>query len=439
MFSRIRGGSGGRRILCIQISILAIALGSFSPLEAADARPFPRLAALQVGGWGTGYDHADIDTIAKADVAMIGLFRNHNVDGHTANGIVTDIKRQNPDIILLQYTIVSTMANSQEDLVSILEAQKGPAGQGDWFARDTSGNKTSEWPNQSNMNITRFVTPDANGDRVPQWLSKVMNKQLWELAPFDGVFIDVMRPRPQVVADWDGDGVNDSKDEAAPWYSRGQRDFFDAHQAAWPEHVMTANITRWAYDPIPDYYRGILHGGLMEGIIGKTSSPHVWGGWGTMMDKYREYMEFFIGPRYGVFHSIGAADDYQFTRYTLASCLMDDGYYAHTTSELYNETVWFDEYDIDLGVAIDQPQTSAWQKGVYRRQFSKGIALVNPEGNGDQTVDVGPGYKRFVGAQDPAHNNGKVVQTLTLKEGDGILLLAEDSAQVKRPKPPSLN
>jgi hypothetical protein len=157
------------------------------------------------------------------------------------------------------------------------------------------------------------------------------------------------------------------------------------------------------------------------------------------MESYRAYMGFIVGPRYGLFHVIGAADDYRFMRYSLASCLMDDGYYGHSTSDGYTEIAWFDEYDVDLGVAIDQPQTSAWQKGVYRRRFSKGIALVNPEGNGNQTVDVGPGYRRFVGGQDPIHNNGNDAQTLTLKEGDGILLLAEDSVQVSRPKPPTLN
>jgi len=370
------------------------------------------------------------------DVASIGLFRNHNVDGHTANDIVTDIKRQHPNIILLQYTVVSTMADAAEDLVSILEAQKGPAGQGDWFARDASGNKTSEWPNQSNMNITRFVTPDANGDRVPQWLSKVLNKQLFELAPFDGIFIDVFRPIPQVVVDWDGDGNNDSQAEGAEWYSQGQREFFDAHRSAWPRHIITANITRWVYDEIPDRYRGLVQGGVMEGIMGESFSPDRWGGWGFMMDKYREYMTLMIKPRLGLFMAHGAVDDYQFMRYSLASCLMDDGYYAHKAG---SKVAWFDEYDVDLGAAIDPPPRAPWQNGVYRRKFAKGLAIVNPLGNGDQTIQVEPGYNRLLGTQDPNHNNGQAVSSFVLRQGDGIILISEATNQVVRPKPPIIN
>ena len=204
MFSQQKRGNCRARAYWIRIVSPVVFFSLASSWAVADGPSYPRLASVQHVGWGVGqYDKLRIDRIAKMHVASIGLFRNHDADGHTAYDIVTDIKRQNPNIILLQYTLVSSMPDAQTDLVSILEAQKGPNGQGDWFARDASGNKASEWPGQSVMNITRFVTPDANGDRVPQWYSKVLNKQLFELAPFDGIFIDVFRPKPQVVVDWD--------------------------------------------------------------------------------------------------------------------------------------------------------------------------------------------------------------------------------------------
>jgi hypothetical protein len=146
----------GRLVSLFVLSTLA------TSWAVADGPSFPRLGGTQMGGWGVGnYDQTRVDRIAKLDAAVIGLFRNHNVDGYTAYDIVTEIKRKNPNIILMNYTLISSMPDAQKDLVRVLEAEKGAGGRGDWFARDAAGNKTSEWPGQSVMNITRFVTPNA--------------------------------------------------------------------------------------------------------------------------------------------------------------------------------------------------------------------------------------------------------------------------------------
>jgi hypothetical protein len=60
---------------------------------------------------------------------------------------------------------------------------------------------------------------------------------------------------------------------------------------------------------------------------------------------------------------------------------------------------------------------------VYRRRLQNGMVLVNPRGNGNRTVTIGSGYKRFKGKQDPVHNNGQVATTVVLRDRDGILLL----------------
>jgi hypothetical protein len=73
-----------------------------------------------------------------------------------------------------------------------------------------------------------------------------------------------------------------------------------------------------------------------------------------------------------------------------------------------------------LGNAISSPQTAAWQHGVYRRDFDNGIALVNPKGNGAQTVQHETSYKRLLGSQAPGVNNGQTVTSVTLQDRDGI-------------------
>ena len=92
-----------------------------------------------------------------------------------------------------------------------------------------------------------------------------------------------------------------------------------------------------------------------------------------------------------------------------------------------------------MGRAIDPPQSGAWQNGVYRRRFENGMALVNPKGNGTKTVQIEPGYKRFSGSQDSATNNGQVVESVTLRERDGLILVRTDIEDQMRPKPPVLS
>jgi hypothetical protein len=87
-----------------------------------------------------------------------------------------------------------------------------------------------------------------------------------------------------------------------------------------------------------------------------------------------------------------------------------------------------------LGSGQAKP-TAAWQKGVWRRDFDNGIALVNPKGNGAQTVTLEAPYIKIKGAQDPVTNNGQTVTTVTLKDRDGIILLRQNP--VIRPATPA--
>jgi hypothetical protein len=102
---------------------------------------------------------------------------------------------------------------------------------------------------------------------------------------------------------------------------------------------------------------------------------------------------------------------------------------------------WFDEFDLAgaastswLGLAVAPPPDGPWQKGVYRRDFENGVALVNPKRNGPQTVTIEEGFRRFLGTQDPAVNNGQPAGQIALKAGDGIVLVRESA--IERPAPP---
>jgi hypothetical protein len=119
---------------------------------------------------------------------------------------------------------------------------------------------------------------------------------------------------------------------------------------------------------------------------------------------------------------------------------MDDGYYYYTSSDLhYKSAYWYDEFDVDLGRAIDPPQQTPWQNGVYRRRFENGMVLVNPKANGTKTVQIEPGYRRIDGRQDATTNNGEAVSAVTLRERDGLILVNETASRIPpRPRPPRL-
>ncbi len=60
--------------------------------------------------------------------------------------------------------------------------------------------------------------------------------------------------------------------------------------------------------------------------------------------------------------------------------------------------------------------------------------LVNPKGNGTQTLTLETSYVKFKGTQDPTTNNGQTLTTITLKDRDGIILLRKNP--LKRPAAP---
>jgi hypothetical protein len=139
-------------------------------------------------------------------------------------------------------------------------------------------------------------------------------------------------------------------------------------------------------------------------------------------------------PKLGIFNQWGSATDYQGMRYGLGSCLLGDAYYSFTdNAKGYYGVAWFDEFDAKLGNAAAAP-TAAWSKGVWRREFDNGIVLVNPKGNGPQTVTLGGSFVKIKGKQDAVTNNGQTVTTVTLNDRDGIILLR--TAPVTRPAAP---
>jgi hypothetical protein len=87
-------------------------------------------------------------------------------------------------------------------------------------------------------------------------------------------------------------------------------------------------------------------------------------------------------------------------------------------------------------IVIDSIQIVSGRGGCFRRDFERGIALINPT-TAPVTIDVEPGFHRIDGVIDPTTNNGAAATQVTLAREDGLVLLAGAAPPEGETPPPS--
>src|SRR6185312_147042 len=326
--------------------------------------------------------------------------------------------------------------------------------------------------NQTVVNMTHFSPRDSATGLRPYEFAAAYSKGMYysgnalqprNAAPsLDGFFLDNAYWSPRVNGDWNRDGVTDFHTDPAVQKAvrTGERDFSDEMAKLEPHLLVITNNADWPQASTTDPnaiapLNGAFSGGVLEGIIGESYSIETYAGFNTAMAAYQYVMNTTKAPQLELFnqellHPDGS-DNYDSTpyhamRYGLCMALMNNGYYAgegqysHTAEP--SQIPWFDEYDGGgLGAGyLGQPaqgplgavQTHArWNYGpygVWAREFQGGIAILNPKGNGPQTITLqdlgGFRWKHINGSQDPETNNGQnVTGSITLADRDGIILL----------------
>ena len=413
---------------------------------------FPRIGGINIAPRNYE-DPAYQAKLAKADWVIFGFYENWSKNGQSMADVISNIKAINPDLVAANYTNPSAVRDDGSAMAEKIGSSKGPNGIGDWWGYDANGVRLRWTSDAYHVNYTTLVTPDSNGDRWPQWLAKYDKATFYDNAGFDMVFIDNMSSKDWTgtgTPDYDRDGRPDSSGARDAQYRAAHAAYIDKFRALMPNHAVIGNITPWLIpgftDDVYPEYKGKLDGGVMERVIGADysiegsdadGSLNSWGSWEKMMGAYQNAVNWTSG-QFIMFSVSGYADDYQTMRYGLTSCLMGNGYYSYSDQlQLFHSLPWFDEFDVDLGKSMSPHQISPWKNGVYRRDFEKGVVLVNPRRNGRQVVNVGSGLRRLNGTQDPSHNNGQAVESLVLNDGDGIILIRENV--VTRPKPPTIS
>jgi hypothetical protein len=431
-----------RRYLAVFAALFGLMLGG--PSAWAFTKPaFPRLGAFVIGSPQSYDDPAYQAQIAKTHYAVINSWPGWAgwSSNTTLEACVKGIKAINPNTLVFLYVDPNELSLS----TSAAQMIKSKLDNEHWWVYQggSAGSLVkSTWGNDFYItNMTQFTSKDSSGLRYIDWYAQWAVDMYYKTTPsLDGFYMDNLFWKPRVDGDWNRDGKIDSKDDPAvqSYFRQGNRAYLDALRARMPGKYQIGNLTDWDNATSLSSYEGGVNGGEIEALLGYSWSVETWGGWQEMMKAYRKILAASAEPKLVMFQQIGSRTDYKTFRYGYASALMDDGYYVLTDPAKGDYGVnWFDEFDAKLGQSITGPQSVAWQKGVYRRDFENGIVLVNPKGNGTQTITLEMDYKRIAGTQDKGVNNGQTTRSVTLGERDGIVLLRPTPKA--KPKPPLLS
>ncbi|MGP0057054.1 MAG: putative glycoside hydrolase [Steroidobacteraceae bacterium] len=422
--------------------ILVVGIMASISVRAFTPDPFPRLASVNVSEPMNFDDPTYQASLSRFNLMFLMVYPGWDSGrSMTMNQSVTAIKKINPAAKVFLYSIVESMVASYPTNSAIVSKINSM----NWwlYPNGTSGTPVpSTFPGATTVNTTLFGPTDSNGNHWVDWYAKfAVQNYITPNPAVDGLFTDNVFVHPSVYGDWNLDGVTDSPTNPTvqQWYQQGYVHYFSTLKQLMPGRYMIGNVSEWGQAGANlTAYSGMLNGGIIEGLIGPSWATETWGGWSAMMASYRQVMAAIAAPQLLIFSAQGLPTDYQTLRYGLASCLLDEGYFEFTNiNSNYSGVIWFDEYNVKLGLETSPPARSAWQKGVYRRDFQNGIALVNPKGNGSQTVQLETNYRRISGTQDPVTNNGQVTNTVTLNDRDGIILLRLQPLPVPVPNAPA--
>lgn len=321
------------------------------------------------------------------------------------------IKELNPHIILLAYIspidIFQTSPVDENNYHNQLLAKiyQHP----EWILMEKDGDYARYWKNNIILDITQEEWRKAFVDFVED---TIMQEDIW-----DGVFYDNL---------WEGIQFTgaDVKITDTEW-KNGIRKMLQR----------TRNVSKpYKNDFLIVGNSGVSHKEYMNGTVFENFPKTAYGGWTDSLKKY-----FFIlenagyEPALGVINAnaqnTGTKDNYQDMRFGLASALLGDGYFSYDDGDDSHEQTWlYDEYSVFLGRAKADaynalnPGNTDIQESVWRRDFEKGIVLLNSTDQ-DKKIILEKGFEKILGTQDPEVNNGSIIGSMTIPAHDGILLL----------------
>lgn len=408
----------------IFFSMAIFNLLTYPVISAELNHDYPRLANYFLKWQVTDEDAVEL---AKWDVIILGAQTQYfNPEA------IEKIRELNPDVKILAYLATESLPARGTEInpKNPLRTLYNKVEREDWWLRDSSGTQINFWPDTKMINIVETDWLDYLTEFAKD---KVMSTRLW-----DGIFYDLAWEYICWLNDGDIDLDYDGRAETSPElnssWQNAMKDFFKENRKTLGDDTLI--ILNGS-----NLYLDNINGRLLEGFpYGYENS------WENEMNLYLDAQSIennfsIITINNGNTENKGDQYDYQRMRYGLASTLMLDGYFSFDHGdEDHAQTWWYDEYDAYLAQPVgefysvtDNDTTSRLRsmtdfknssmiKGIYRRDFSHGVALLNSTDENTR-VRLGGEYEKIAGTQDLNVNNGWRVTSVKLPAEDGLVLL----------------
>ena len=353
---------------------------------------------------------SELENLAKWDLVILDMENQiSNPDK------IKKIRQLHPGIKILAYVTSQEIKN---DNLGVMRAKLKRGVSDSWYLRRPNGDKISFWPGTMMLNPTD-VCPISGGQRWNQYLANFMNNEVLSTGLWDGVFYDNawgdLTWFTGNNVDLNLDGQMDS--DINKHWNTGMTNLFNlTRDLSGSNYVIVGNAMTREY------------ANNLNGMMYENFQNHVWR---DVMYAINTEMNGSLKPRIIIINAntnnTGNRQDYRTMRYGLGSALVGGAYYSFDYGDQnHGQTWWYDEYDVKLGEPVGNSVSQNGQTGfandVWRREYEHGVALVNSTGL-EQTVDLGGDYEHIIGKQDPAVNDGSIVDKVDLPARDGLVLM----------------
>ena len=373
----------------------------------------------------------EVPELAKWDLLILDMEVQEN-----SRANLKKIRQLNPDIIILAY-ITSQEANaniyqSEWSREATLRKKLIDNIIDGWWLKNNNSHRTSFWPGTYLLNLSNGAKTNSAGQRWNDFLPEFVKREIISTGLWDGIFYD------NIWGDitWASANIdinNEGQVRPADYIDRAWSDgvkkmLQKTRQLLGSQYLILGN------GKVFSGYQNLLNGVMFEGFPAQWESS---GNWGEIISTYSRIKDSNNHPNVTVINSYNSnRHNYQAMRYGLASTLMEShGYFSFDFSnESHGQLWWYDEYDNNLGQAqsaaynlLDR-SNSNYKNGLWRRDFSEGIVLVNSTKQEQLYVFKQEEFQKINGSQDRSVNNGTIVNYVKLKPEDGLILIRRSSS-----------
>lgn len=309
------------------------------------------------------------------------------------------LQAEDPDVRVLLYSNLTFISDSVHEPTGLSSSgvsyAEADAEHPEWFLLDEGGERFAASGYPSNW-AARVADPSYQD----AWADGVLEEV--EAHGWDGVFID--DANPTLRHHHDPEDVEDGYDSDAEYGAAVESALAEiGPRIRSADALAVANICCEATNPgtwrawLPHLSGAMDETFVKFGDGDPSLETYVWdwgeGGWRTHLGLVEEAER---QGRYFLANSHSTTDDARAMRYGLATLLLaSEGRASFMHGADYGEETWFPEYE--LAQRLGEP-TGSYEElpgGVFRRDFERGVALVNPtdpEASPPQEVELGGTY-----------------------------------------------